>query len=279
MLRPLKSDVDTKFTGQIRDTETQMDYFNARYFTNALGRFNSPDPANAGADPTDPQTWNAYAYVRNNPLALIDPTGMDDNGTDNSSPPTFSVTGTACSWWQVLCWFGGGGSGGESSGSGDEGLMWDSFPSGGQSGQQTTTTPPQMRESYLLPMSLLLTHSINSSTINCGGAARVLQGNAATIGKPGGFSGPSAGNINVTAKGAAVIPSQWGGKAALRSFLNKVSGVFPSVNYSFTGIVDVMGGAPPAGFPPNSNVQTDLMQLNPGKLILELPGAPRDFGT
>jgi hypothetical protein len=32
---------------------------------------------NLGADLLDPQSWNAYAYVRNNPLALVDPSGMD----------------------------------------------------------------------------------------------------------------------------------------------------------------------------------------------------------
>jgi RHS repeat-associated protein len=69
--------VRSKFTGQLRDTETGMDYFIARYYGNALGRFVSPDPGNAGADPSDPQTWNAYAYVRNNPLALVDPLGLD----------------------------------------------------------------------------------------------------------------------------------------------------------------------------------------------------------
>jgi hypothetical protein len=120
----------------------------------------------------------------------------------------------------------------------------------------------------------------NNGTVKCSGSARVLQGNSATIGHPGGFSGSSVGNFPVTANGAAVIPSQWGpSKAFLQPYLNQISGVFPSVNYSFTGIVDVMGGAPPTGFPANSNVQTDLMELNPGKLILELPGAPRDFGT
>jgi hypothetical protein len=120
----------------------------------------------------------------------------------------------------------------------------------------------------------------NNGPVKCSGKARVLKGNAATIGKPGGFSGPSVGNIPITANGAAIIPSQWGpGKAFLRPYLNQISGVFPSVNYSFQGVVDVMGGAPPPGFPANSNVQTDMMQLNPGKLILELPGAPRDFGT
>jgi RHS repeat-associated protein len=78
------ADLEQKFTGQIRDNETGMDYFNARYFTGALGRFNSSDPLNLGADATDPQTWNGYSDVRNNPLALVDPSGMscvyDDNG-------------------------------------------------------------------------------------------------------------------------------------------------------------------------------------------------------
>ncbi len=31
---------------------------------------------NLGADLLDPQSWNAYAYVRNNPLALVDPMGL-----------------------------------------------------------------------------------------------------------------------------------------------------------------------------------------------------------
>lgn len=42
-----------------------LDYFNARYFSGALGRFTSPDPGNAGVDITNPQTWNAYAYCDN----------------------------------------------------------------------------------------------------------------------------------------------------------------------------------------------------------------------
>ena len=64
------------FTGQERDNESSLDYFNARYFTGAQGRFTSPDPANAGASLTDPQSWNGYGYVSNNPLTLTDPDGL-----------------------------------------------------------------------------------------------------------------------------------------------------------------------------------------------------------
>jgi RHS repeat-associated protein len=67
-----------KFTGKERDTETQNDYFGARYYPNNLGRFLSPDPAGLdAADPGNPQTWNMYAYAGNNPLTNVDPEGED----------------------------------------------------------------------------------------------------------------------------------------------------------------------------------------------------------
>jgi uncharacterized protein RhaS with RHS repeats len=43
------------------------------------GRWPSPDPAGlAAVSLANPQTWNRYAYVTNNPLSLIDPSGMND---------------------------------------------------------------------------------------------------------------------------------------------------------------------------------------------------------
>jgi RHS repeat-associated protein len=50
-----------KFTGKERDGESGLDYFGARYLASTQGRFTSVDPANAGAYPSNPQTWNGYA--------------------------------------------------------------------------------------------------------------------------------------------------------------------------------------------------------------------------
>jgi hypothetical protein len=40
-----------------------------------------PDPAGlAAVNPTNPQSWNRYSYVLNNPLALVDPSGLCPGG-------------------------------------------------------------------------------------------------------------------------------------------------------------------------------------------------------
>jgi RHS repeat-associated protein len=64
-----------QFTGKERDTETGLDYFGARYYSSTQGRFTSVDPENAGADPSNPQSWNGYSYALNNPLRYTDPDG------------------------------------------------------------------------------------------------------------------------------------------------------------------------------------------------------------
>ena len=65
-------------SGKERDTETNLDYFGARYFSGAQGRFTSADPTfMTKARIGDPQQWNLYAYTRNNPLKYVDPDGRD----------------------------------------------------------------------------------------------------------------------------------------------------------------------------------------------------------
>jgi RHS repeat-associated protein len=65
-----------KFTGKERDSESGLDYFEARHYASTLGRFMSVDPVIITPErKVDPQQLNRYAYVRNNPLRLVDPTG------------------------------------------------------------------------------------------------------------------------------------------------------------------------------------------------------------
>lgn len=53
-------------------------YANLRYESSSLGRFFQPDPV--GGDPTNPQSWNRYAYALNDPLNLVDSLGLDAAG-------------------------------------------------------------------------------------------------------------------------------------------------------------------------------------------------------
>ncbi len=66
------------FTGKERDKEPGLDYFGARYYASRVGRFISIDPyLNIPASLLEPQRWNRYAYVTNNPMRFTDPDGRD----------------------------------------------------------------------------------------------------------------------------------------------------------------------------------------------------------
>lgn len=79
------------FTGQTQDTTSTVYDFPAREY-GIQGRWPSPDPAGiASVNPADPQTWNRYAYVRNSPLAMTDPTGF---GPPPLMPDPIQVTTT-----------------------------------------------------------------------------------------------------------------------------------------------------------------------------------------
>ncbi|KDA53489.1 hypothetical protein EG19_04580 [Thermoanaerobaculum aquaticum] len=57
-----------------------FDSRDARDYNPNVGRFLGPDVR--GGEPASPQSFNLYAYVRNNPVNRIDPTGMvDEMGT------------------------------------------------------------------------------------------------------------------------------------------------------------------------------------------------------
>jgi RHS repeat-associated protein len=71
-----------KFTGYEFDSDTGLNYANARYYNSGIGRFISQDPIFVVAGGEDqvaylalPQIQNSYSYALNNPLMFTDPTG------------------------------------------------------------------------------------------------------------------------------------------------------------------------------------------------------------
>ena len=73
------------FTGKERDGETGLDYFGARYLSGVQGRWTSADLPLADQHIEDPQSWNMFAYVRNNPFAHVDPNGKACSALNNNS--------------------------------------------------------------------------------------------------------------------------------------------------------------------------------------------------
>jgi RHS repeat-associated protein len=60
------------------DSEDNTDHAQFRQYSNTQGRWLSPDPYAGSYDASNPQSFNRYAYVLNNPLALVDRLGLDE---------------------------------------------------------------------------------------------------------------------------------------------------------------------------------------------------------
>ena len=71
------TDTDAYHFAQIdHDYETDTEHAQFRQYSSAQGRFLSPDPYGGSYDPSNPQSFNRYAYVMNNPLSNVDPSGL-----------------------------------------------------------------------------------------------------------------------------------------------------------------------------------------------------------
>ena len=60
------------------DAETQTDHTQFRQYSSAQGRWMSPDPYSGSYEPSNPQSFNRYAYVLDNPAGFVDPQGLDE---------------------------------------------------------------------------------------------------------------------------------------------------------------------------------------------------------
>ena len=111
-LRYSSDDNQEKFATYYRDEFTQLDYAQQRYYGKQFGRFTRPDPFGGSANPANPQSWNRYSYVENDPVNFNDPSGLD-GGSFNWQWPTEPLIDMI--WWfpyrSVSSGVGGGGGG------------------------------------------------------------------------------------------------------------------------------------------------------------------------
>ena len=74
---PASDPVRQKFTGYQKDSETSLDFAEARMYANELGRFTAVDPLLVSGKSPDPQTFNRYAYTSDNPISRVDRNGQN----------------------------------------------------------------------------------------------------------------------------------------------------------------------------------------------------------
>jgi RHS repeat-associated protein len=239
-----------QYTGQAWLGDLGMYYYRNRIYSPTLGRFLQTDPIGFGGG------MNIYAYVHNDPINHIDPSGTScalntytihiwSNGTDLGEDPNgkkYSV---------VECT---GDSFGESGPILLAGLNWGTGIDGGGSGAPNQADIQQ-----------------------CTAPARVLAGNARFIGRPGGFG------ATIRMGSAAIIPRQFGAPAGTASMPPWMVSIAPIIHgwtadgQSFMGVTDVMADS---SLGRTTLIQQDaLMARDPGLLLIEIEGGTDAYTT
>jgi RHS repeat-associated protein len=91
------------FTGQREESTIGLYFYNARWYDPSLSRFAQADTIVPGAG--NPQAYNRYSYVLNNPVRYVDPTGhfTEDEllafGVDAATLAHWRLNAT---WWRVI---------------------------------------------------------------------------------------------------------------------------------------------------------------------------------
>jgi RHS repeat-associated protein len=65
-----------RFTSYERDNESGTDYAINRQYSPSTARFSRPDPFDASYDLSNPQSFNRYTYVTDDPTNMVDPLGL-----------------------------------------------------------------------------------------------------------------------------------------------------------------------------------------------------------
>jgi len=90
-----------KFATYYRDA-TALDYADQRYYSSQFGRFMSPDPYLPSGGPANPQSWNRYTYVENDPVNYHDPQGLIISVPEPPPPPKRPSPPPDTGLWPVM---------------------------------------------------------------------------------------------------------------------------------------------------------------------------------
>ncbi|MGB2867411.1 MAG: RHS repeat-associated core domain-containing protein [Bacteroidota bacterium] len=102
--------IQYQFTGQEFDEEVLLHNFRARMYDSDLGYFYAPDPMEVMFSP--------YGYVLNNPISLVDPSGLEDEPSRMIDGSKWGVTvygkeePDPWAFWMFMSYYGAGGGGG-----------------------------------------------------------------------------------------------------------------------------------------------------------------------
>ena len=139
-----------KFTTYERDGNASDEAMFRRY-NRWWSRFDQPDPYGGSYDPGDPQSFNRYAYVQNDPVNFVDPTGL--------LPSDGTCQGAQCPWSG-----GGGGFWGGGFNMNDRISPTPTWISGGNSGLETIVNRERRRRvRFYLPPETRVGEFIESS--------------------------------------------------------------------------------------------------------------------
>ena len=91
-----------RFTTYERDANGTDEAMHRRY-NSVRSRFEQPDPSDGSYDLTNPQSFNRYAYVQNDPVNFIDPSGLtmswNTNYIDSLGGVYYNVFGAGYDSW------------------------------------------------------------------------------------------------------------------------------------------------------------------------------------
>jgi len=269
---------DASYTGQDSDTVSSLYDFPARRQSSSQGRWISPDPAGRAAVVlTNPQSWNRYAYVNNNPLRLIDSSGLcgeevaaNRGGVQahdaTCDPPTDGGGGDSGAG-------GDGGAGGGDAGGGDGGN--DSgglgIDPGCSDANCVTVTAPDPSNDPCVGIGAGIDTNMDNSFLNSYSAqtgAAVAFPYDSSVGEGGG--GGIAGGLESVATQAFVSPN--GSTAVMANFVQNLTTANKNVVLVlFSGGAQAFNTAVASG----AITQDNLNSIS--QIIYVSPGAPGGF--